>query len=106
MRSAVQKSTVQAQPLIAVRNVRASSRWYAELLGADSLPEHKHRDLGGIGKRGGRQRERSCLPPFAKTGRKGGPPGDNQASATQTETEVFRRLRSVCRSACFAISRN
>jgi catechol 2,3-dioxygenase-like lactoylglutathione lyase family enzyme len=43
--SAVQKATVQAQPLIAVRNVRASSRWYAELLGADSLPEHPHRDL-------------------------------------------------------------
>ena len=28
-----------------MRNVRASSRWYAELLGADPLPEHKHRDL-------------------------------------------------------------
>ena len=41
----VQKSTVVAQPLIAVHNVRASSRWYAELLGADSLPEHSHRDL-------------------------------------------------------------
>ena len=41
--SAVQKSIVQAQPLIAVRNVRASSRWYTELLGADSLPEHHHR---------------------------------------------------------------
>ncbi|HEY7247967.1 MAG TPA: VOC family protein [Xanthobacteraceae bacterium] len=40
-----QKSTVEAQPLIAVRNVRASSRWYAELLGADSLPEHSHRDV-------------------------------------------------------------
>ncbi len=40
-----QKSTVEAQPLIAVRNVRASSRWYAELLGADSLPEHAHRDV-------------------------------------------------------------
>jgi catechol 2,3-dioxygenase-like lactoylglutathione lyase family enzyme len=36
---------VSAQPLIAVRNVRASSRWYAELLGADSLPEHSHRDV-------------------------------------------------------------
>lgn len=45
MNAAVQKSTVQAQPLIAVRNVRASSRWYAELLGADSLPEHAHRDV-------------------------------------------------------------
>jgi catechol 2,3-dioxygenase-like lactoylglutathione lyase family enzyme len=45
MSSAVRKSIVQAQPLIAVRNVRASSRWYAELLGADPLPEHRHRDL-------------------------------------------------------------
>ncbi|MGA7539241.1 MAG: VOC family protein [Steroidobacteraceae bacterium] len=36
---------VEAQPLIAVRNVRASSRWYAELLGADPLPEHSHRDF-------------------------------------------------------------
>jgi len=40
-----QKSAVQAQPLIAVRNVRASSRWYGELLGADALPEHAHRDI-------------------------------------------------------------
>ena len=40
-----QKSSIQAQPLIAVRNVKASSRWYAELLGADPLPEHRHRDL-------------------------------------------------------------
>jgi catechol 2,3-dioxygenase-like lactoylglutathione lyase family enzyme len=39
------KSTVEAQPLIAVRNVRASSRWYTELLGADSLPDHSHRDV-------------------------------------------------------------
>jgi predicted enzyme related to lactoylglutathione lyase len=45
MSSAAQKSSIQAQPLIAVRDVRASSRWYAELLGADSLPEHIHRDL-------------------------------------------------------------
>lgn len=37
-------SSVQSQPLIAVRNVRASSSWYAELLGADSLPDHPHRD--------------------------------------------------------------
>jgi catechol 2,3-dioxygenase-like lactoylglutathione lyase family enzyme len=36
---------VQAQPLIAVREVRASSRWYGELLGADALPEHRHRDV-------------------------------------------------------------
>ena len=40
-----QKSTIEPQPLIAVRNVRASSRWYVELLGADSIPEHPHRDL-------------------------------------------------------------
>jgi len=44
MSSAVEKSGIQAQPLIAVRNVRASSRWYGELLGADALPEHSHRD--------------------------------------------------------------
>lgn len=37
--------TVQAQPLIAVRDVRASSRWYAALLGADGLPDHEHRDI-------------------------------------------------------------
>ena len=43
--SVTQKSTVEAQPLIAVRNVRASSRWYVELLGADSLPDHAHRDV-------------------------------------------------------------
>jgi extradiol dioxygenase family protein len=43
--STSQKSSVKAQPLIAVRDVRASSRWYAELLGAAALPEHKHRDL-------------------------------------------------------------
>ena len=45
MSSPVQKSVVEAQPLIAVRNVRASSRWYAELLGADSLPDHPHREM-------------------------------------------------------------
>jgi len=37
--------SVEAQPLIAVRDVRASSRWYARLLAADPLPDHKHRDL-------------------------------------------------------------
>jgi hypothetical protein len=45
MSSTEQKSSVQVQPLIAVRNVIASSRWYAELLGADSLPDHSHRDV-------------------------------------------------------------
>jgi catechol 2,3-dioxygenase-like lactoylglutathione lyase family enzyme len=39
-----QKPNVEAQPLIAVRDVRASSRWYTALLGADGLPEHSHRD--------------------------------------------------------------
>ncbi|HEX9158855.1 MAG TPA: VOC family protein [Rhizomicrobium sp.] len=37
--------SVRAQPLVAVRDVRASSRWYVALLGADSLAEHAHRDL-------------------------------------------------------------
>jgi catechol 2,3-dioxygenase-like lactoylglutathione lyase family enzyme len=45
MSSPAQKSVAEAQPLIAVRNVRASSRWYAELLGADTLPDHSHRDV-------------------------------------------------------------
>ena len=40
-----QESAIEAQPLIAVRNIKASSLWYAELLGADTLPEHGHRDL-------------------------------------------------------------
>ena len=35
---------VRPQPLIAVRNVRASSRWYRQLLQAEALPEHEHRD--------------------------------------------------------------
>src|SRR5208282_3221765 len=35
---------VRAEPLIAVRDVRASSRWYQQLLGIDALPEHEHRD--------------------------------------------------------------
>ena len=37
-------SYVRPQPLIAVRNVRASSRWYRQLLRAEALPEHEHRD--------------------------------------------------------------
>ena len=45
MNSRTQKSTVEAQPLIAVRNVRSSSKWYTELLRAESLPEHSHRDV-------------------------------------------------------------
>jgi catechol 2,3-dioxygenase-like lactoylglutathione lyase family enzyme len=39
------QSPITAQPLIAVRDVRASSRWYAQLLQADTLQEHHHRDL-------------------------------------------------------------
>ena len=38
-----QSAFVRAQPLIAVRNVRASSSWYQQLLGLDTLPEHPHR---------------------------------------------------------------
>lgn len=38
-------ASVEAQPLIAVRDVRASSGWYGKLLAADSLPDHRHRDL-------------------------------------------------------------
>ena len=37
--------SVEAQPLIAVRDVRASSRWYGRLFAADSLPDHQHRDF-------------------------------------------------------------
>lgn len=36
--------SAESQPLIAVQDVRASSRWYAKLLDADTLPEHEHRD--------------------------------------------------------------
>ena len=36
---------IESQPLIAVRDVRTTSRWYAELLGADGLPDHPHRDI-------------------------------------------------------------
>ncbi|ABF41282.1 protein containing glyoxalase/bleomycin resistance protein/dioxygenase superfamily domain protein [Candidatus Koribacter versatilis Ellin345] len=41
----MQTPRVEAQPLIAVRNVRVSSRWYSTLLAADSMPEHSHRDF-------------------------------------------------------------
>jgi catechol 2,3-dioxygenase-like lactoylglutathione lyase family enzyme len=36
---------VRAQPLIAVRDVRASRRWYERLLGVEGLGEHEHRDV-------------------------------------------------------------
>ena len=45
MDSTSRRRTVYSQPLIAVRDVRASSRWYRQLLGLDSLPEHPHRDV-------------------------------------------------------------
>ncbi len=45
MKPTAEKAVFRAQPLIAVRDVRASSRWYRELLAADSLPEHSHRDI-------------------------------------------------------------
>jgi len=43
--SAPRKAGIQSQPLIAVRDVRASSRWYQHLLNTDGLPEHEHRDV-------------------------------------------------------------
>src|SRR5216684_4068696 len=36
--------SVRSQPLIAVRDVRVSRRWYRQLLRVDTLPEHEHRD--------------------------------------------------------------
>jgi catechol 2,3-dioxygenase-like lactoylglutathione lyase family enzyme len=45
MESTPGRTTVHSQPLIAVRNVRASSQWYQQLLGLDPLPEHSHRDF-------------------------------------------------------------
>lgn len=45
MPSATQSATVEARPLIAVRDVRASSRWYATLLDLTGFPEHPHRDV-------------------------------------------------------------
>jgi catechol 2,3-dioxygenase-like lactoylglutathione lyase family enzyme len=38
------KSRARAQPLIAVRDVRASSRWYARLLGAERTSVLMHSD--------------------------------------------------------------
>ena len=42
--TAPRNAGVRSQPLIAVRDVRASSRWYQHLLGTSALPEHEHRD--------------------------------------------------------------
>ena len=38
------KAGARPQPLIAVGDVRASSRWYQHLLGLTALPDHEHRD--------------------------------------------------------------
>jgi catechol 2,3-dioxygenase-like lactoylglutathione lyase family enzyme len=45
MESTTRRTTVHSQPLIAVRDVRASSPWYQQLLGLDALAAHSHRDL-------------------------------------------------------------
>ena len=45
MESKPGRATVRPQPLIAVRNVRASAQWYQQLLGVEALPEHSHRDM-------------------------------------------------------------
>ena len=37
------QAPVRAQPLIAVRDVKASSTWYQALFGLESLPDHPHR---------------------------------------------------------------
>jgi catechol 2,3-dioxygenase-like lactoylglutathione lyase family enzyme len=43
-KSAARKASVQSQPLVAVRDVRVSRRWYQQLLGVKGLPEHEHRN--------------------------------------------------------------
>ena len=43
-KSAARKASVESQPLIAVRDVRVSRRWYQQLLGVKGLPEHEHRN--------------------------------------------------------------
>jgi catechol 2,3-dioxygenase-like lactoylglutathione lyase family enzyme len=45
MESVPGQTGVRSQPMIAVRDVRASTRWYRQLLGLESLPEHSHRDV-------------------------------------------------------------
>jgi len=45
MEANAKSASVRSQTLIAVRDVRASSRWYQQLLGLDALPEHPHRDV-------------------------------------------------------------
>lgn len=42
----MKQASVRSQPLLAVRNVKASSAWYRELLGVQSLdPDHPHREM-------------------------------------------------------------
>jgi catechol 2,3-dioxygenase-like lactoylglutathione lyase family enzyme len=45
MQARGRNAAVRAQPLLAVRDVRASSDWYRQLLGLDALPEHPHREV-------------------------------------------------------------
>jgi len=44
MTKSTTRTGVRSQPLIAVRDVRASRGWYRQLLGVETLPEHEHRD--------------------------------------------------------------
>jgi len=53
MESLEKGDSLRVQPLIAVRNVRASSKWYQQLLGFDALPDHAHRDRYDRLQRGG-----------------------------------------------------
>src|SRR5580658_131598 len=41
---AAHQASVQSQPVIAVRDVRLSRRWYQQLLGVKGSPEHEHRN--------------------------------------------------------------
>ncbi|MDE2462759.1 MAG: VOC family protein [Alphaproteobacteria bacterium] len=43
MAEAAKELKIKPQPLIAVSDVRVSSRWYCTLLGAEGLAEHPHR---------------------------------------------------------------
>ena len=47
-RSAQSRASVRSQPLIAVRDVRKSSRWYARLLGAERASVLMHSDHAHI----------------------------------------------------------
>ena len=45
MESTPARMRVRSQPMIAVRDVRASGHWYGQLFGLETLPEHRHRDV-------------------------------------------------------------